>query len=116
MDSSGLDGLTVFPPRRVLEKERGEWREMRGGQEQKEELGGKQWVKEERRGLCAEGPEPKASHPEDLCSLAGWRQRETGERGHESKGEKEKKKGAREKKVHGRGRERAGGIAREDWA
>ena len=30
MDSSGLDGLTVFPLGRALEKERGEWRERKG--------------------------------------------------------------------------------------
>lgn len=50
-------------------------------------------------GLCAEGPIQKVSHPEDLCSLAGWLQRRQRER----KGEREKK-------------ELEGGIAREDWA
>lgn len=69
---------------------------------EEEELGGKQWVKEERRGLCAEGPDPRASHPEDLCSLAGWLQRRQRERKREE-GRKRKK-------------EREGGIAREDWA
>lgn len=69
---------------------------------EEEELGGKHWVKEERRGLCAEGPDPRASHPEDLCSLAGWLQRRQRERKREE-GRKRKK-------------EREGGIAREDWA
>lgn len=67
---------------------------------------GRRWVKEERRGLCAEGPKPRASHPEDLCSLAGWiqrRQRETGARGNESKGDREKNKREREKKYMGEG-------------
>lgn len=115
MDSSGLDGLTVFPPGRVLEgsggREGGTGAKRGGGG-----VGGKQWVKEERRGLCAEGPKPRTSHPEDLCSLAGWiqrRQGETVERGNERKGEREKKtRGERLKKVHGRAREREGGIAR----
>lgn len=92
MDSSGLDGLTVFPLGRVLEESGG--REGGTGAKRGGGVGGKRWVKEERRGLCAEGPKPRTSHPEDLCSLAGWiqrRQRETAERGNESKGEREKK-------------------------
>lgn len=73
-------------------------------QEEKKRGGGvgrKEWVKEERRGLCAEGPDPRLSHPEDLCSLAGWFQRRHTEG--ETRG-REKKEGA-------------GGIAtEEDWA
>ncbi len=49
MDSSGLDGLTVFPQGRVLEKAEGERREMGGGTGVKGGgAEGKQWLKEER--------------------------------------------------------------------
>lgn len=81
MDSSGLDGLTVVPLGDVLEKEGGDRRRRRGeirrGEKGEEELG----VKKERRGICTEGPEPRSSHPEDPCSLAGWLQRRRGEEG-----------------------------------
>lgn len=63
---------------------RKEEREGRGGQEKKKRRRSfgeaKWWVKEEERGVCAEGPEPRVSHPEDLCSLAGWLQRRQRER------------------------------------
>ena len=64
--------------------------------------GGELWVREERRGLCAEGPEPRASHPEDLCSLAGWILRRQTERKRES-GRKRKEK---KKKRRGKGRKK----------
>lgn len=51
--------------------------EVRQGKKGEEELG----VKKERRGICTEGPEPRSSHPEDPCSLAGWLQRRRGEEG-----------------------------------
>lgn len=73
MDSSGLDGLTVLPPGRVRRKQEGGGR---GGEEE-----------EERGGLCAEGPGPRLSHPEDLCSLAGWFQRRHRERARERESE-----------------------------
>lgn len=95
MDSPGLDGLTVMPPGNMLEKEGGGRRKRRSeiqqGRKGEEELG----LKKERRGICTEGHEPKSSHPEDPCSLAGWLQ-QTGR----GKGGK-------------KGRE--GGTAREDW-
>lgn len=60
-------------------KRRGEIRRGRRGEE---ELG----LKKERRGICTEGPEPRSSHPEDPCSLAGWlQQRQAEERGKEKK-------------------------------
>lgn len=67
--------------------------------------GGKLWVREERRGLCAEGPEPRASHPEDLCSLAGWILRRQSERKRESgrKGKGKKRRGKGRKKYMGEG-------------
>lgn len=49
-------------------------------------------MKEERRGLCAEGPDPRLSHPEDLCSLAGWFQRRHTERGKRGGGRKKKER------------------------
>lgn len=84
------------------------------------ELGGggskKWWVKEERRGLCAGGPEPRVTPR----TCVAW---QAGDRGRQERGatggreeEEEKKEGEREKNVHGRRREREGGIAREDWA
>ena len=65
--------------------------------------GGGRGVREERRGLCAEGPEPRASHPEDLCSLAGWILRRQTERKRES-GRKRKEK--KKKKRRGKGRKK----------
>lgn len=47
------------------------------GKRGEEELG----VKKEKRGICIEGPEPRSSHPEDPCSLAGWLQQGQGEEG-----------------------------------
>lgn len=38
-------------------------------------------MKKEKRGICIEGPEPRSSHPEDPCSLAGWLQQGQGEEG-----------------------------------
>lgn len=68
------------------------------------------WVKEVGRGFCVKGPQPKASHPEDLCSLAGWiEDTERWERGN-----KRKSRGGKGRKVHGS--EHGRGIAREDWA
>lgn len=62
-----------------------------------------EWVKKKRRGLYAKGPEPRASHPEDLCSLAGWiRGDRESEGGNKSKG--------KEKKVHGRVKDSEGGL------
>lgn len=71
-----------MPPGKVLEKEGGDRRKRRGeiwqGRKGEEELG----LKKERRGICTEGPEPRSSHPEDPCSLAGWlQQRQPEERG-----------------------------------
>lgn len=95
MDSSGLDGLTVVPPGNVLEKEGGDRRKRRGEIQQGRKGEGELELKKERRGICTEGPEPRSSHPEDPCSLAGWlQQRQAEERG---------KKG------------QEGGIGREDW-
>ncbi|CAB1436425.1 unnamed protein product [Pleuronectes platessa] len=91
----------------------GGWQEQKSGGE----VGG---VRKERRGLCAEGPEPRASHPEDLCSLAGWiqkTQREIGERENDRKGgrEEEKKTGGMGGKSpweseRTRGRDSMGGL------
>ena len=69
-------------------------------------------MKEVRRGFCAEGPQPKESHPEDLCSLAGWiqrrqRDRREGERKQEYEGEKKVRKSTWERT---RGRDSEGGL------
>lgn len=64
--------------RRRVEGKEESWSQLGG-----EAVEGECWMKEVRRGFCAEVPRPKASHPEDLRSLAGWiqrRQKETGER------------------------------------
>lgn len=57
-------------------------------------------VKEERRGIYVKGPKPRASHPEDLCSLAGWLQTRRG-------GVRE---GLREREKRMRGRYSKGGL------
>lgn len=89
MDSSELDGLTVVALGKALEKEGDRRGEIQQGRKTEEELE----LKTERRGICTEGPEPRSSHPEDPCSLAGWfRQR-----------------------GRGKGGGREGGIAKEDW-
>ena len=89
---------------------------MAGAKKRRRSLGGEEG--EERRGLCAEGPEPRASHPEDLCSLAGWiqkTQRKIGERGETGGREEEKKTGGMGEKSpweseRTRGRDSMGGL------
>lgn len=81
----------------MLEKEGGDRGGKGGVRYGRGEEERRSWLKKERRGICTEGPEPRSSHPEDPCSLAGWlQQRQAEERG------KEKKR-------------QEGGIAREDW-